>query len=411
MSVSLFRDQEIRLLPRLLESLMLGFDQNAVNLFVQDHCHPDCLFELHFHYGDGLVVLLDPGQPTAPAKRSFVYNSSNITKFLEHIHVAIPDSIFLIHDSQFLSKSPGIQVVCKFSFSGFAIFDSDMDAQSFDQAPSPKHFQQLLQASTSLHHSSASASSMSLSSSSNDGFTSKKIATINFMGDITAHSTASEISKRKISNTVGKYVDSKHLDTAYEMIKKSKERNNMKSRKSSLDHSSSTLGCDTSIDQESYHSRSMSVDTIDSGLTRPAVGSRSYSLDIALSSLDHEINKPGALASPPLCILPTIIIPRADSLPQLSDDYNDPTSPIPTESIKFGTAIGQNTQCSISSDSCSHDTVITTIPSIFISAPRKVQSGGVLKIWLPDDGKKIGNITVIAYCYNPPSEGSQSNIT
>lgn len=392
------RDQDIRMLPRLLETLMLAFDQDLVNQFVQENCNADCTYELQLHYGDGLVMPADPSQPTQPARKTFVFNNSNITKLMEHIHVAIPDVIFLIHDAQFLSKSPkGVQVVCKFSFSGFAIFDSDMDA-SFDQAPSPRHFQQLLQAASSIQHPPP----LSKASTPTNEAGAKK--TINFTGAVGSHGS-NENTKRKFGNTVGKYIDSKHLDTAYEAIKRSKESSG-RSRKSPL-NSSSTLGMD-SAETESMRLRSMSVDTIESQLNRPFSSSASFHLHSDRTvSFDQDLlleqhYAPFRPPLPPIQIPPQTSPRLVNNAEQFDDDaiVVDEASPTPAtreEMLNAGKANSNATNFSASTDSYQSNSE-GHIPSIFMSVPRQVQSGGVLKIWLPDDEKKISSISVIAYC-------------
>lgn len=204
------RLQEIRSLPRLLEQVLLNSSRDELRSFAAEHCTDDCIFELEFSYGsqpigDDFFTL-----PTPTAKKSMTLQLVQMISYLVRMNEAIPDALFLIHDSQIVAKgTTSYQLTCKFSFSGLAIFEFDSDnlpLLSISQPPSPR-----LAAQMSANLTALEAAAL------NDPVDPR---TISFTRSVSTHSN--DVFKRKFS-TVGRYVDSSHLDDAYEVIKRSSD--------------------------------------------------------------------------------------------------------------------------------------------------------------------------------------------
>lgn len=418
----------MRSLPRILESILLGFNPVLIDQFTRDHCEPDCVYELHVHCN---------GTNNANARcQSMVFNPTTVKQLLEHLHRSIPDAIFLVHESQFLSKPKGMQIHCKFSFSGYVIFDSDLDAQSLNSHnPSSKHINQLQQVVTSIDSAIPSVSM------DHEILYLPIKKSIQFTGDCSLHSN--EGTKRKFS-TVGKYINSTHLDASYEKIKRSasekpfsaylyagasdvrKPDSQIAATPTSLtqedsDTSSPAASTDLHHFYQTNFSQSscecLSRDSADNSQMQQLARDDQDTVRMALESVhesDHLFlgNKrkklrtiiPGETKAPALTaeVLAQSHEHFTRHLQQVhgANDVSRPTdhlSFLPSSLFSESRAKSPSLNSLASSEgSFTYDASI--IPSIFHDAPRAMQSGGVLKITLNDKTKRIVRMECTAYC-------------
>lgn len=236
------RTIELRSLPRILEQVLLGLDPETFRKFCDDYCASDCIYELSF-FTDG-----SPHNANELPRRSVTYNNTQVFEYIQLLHMAIPDAIFLIHDSQVSTKAAqGTLISCKFSFTGNAVLDFEAECWS------PKN----LSAATTPKPPDL----MDVDTVVSD----QRSKSIHFTGDVTTH--ANDTVKRKFS-TVGRYIDTTHLHHEFEVIKRTEQNKAIKFPSRNISQSefinSSNINDDGGAEHNATYDRAIGLTKTDS---------------------------------------------------------------------------------------------------------------------------------------------------
>lgn len=418
---------EVRSIPRILEQILLTLDAGACRWFVGEYCSPDCSYSLYFQHQ--ITRETSPSPSLASHFNSSskqVLSNDSILQFLEALHACIPDAIFLIHETQSASKgAQGHQISCKFSFSGLSIFELDIDSMiakadgregvfsttttspsiQLPRSASAVQSDQSSQSVSEPERSSSSSPTSSFSSATDEQGVKPIMHPIQFTGDTSMHTN--DTVKRKFS-TVGRYVVSSHLHDQFEALKRSTERSGV--RRNSVS-GSSAVDADSALMpemEEPLAAENSSLSTVGASQeTNKFITSSSPLTDTLSAQSNHQ--------STAASLRRNIQIPSIDTndgksgLPHLlrgafkqgpsSDTYKAGSN----RSADFGffTTDLSNPQIPLDTNSTiSMEAMADYSPSAVLPTPKKVESAGLLRLYIHPETKKIYHVECTVHC-NP----------